>query len=175
MSFGGREQANNGEIAEIKNKRKGRTMSEGKRPGGLTALAVINFVFFGLGLIGLLGMAASYAGWFPIDKMTEEQKATMEAIQNIPLPMFIFILVFSIVTNVLLLLSGIGYLKQKKFLGRMLGSVYAVLGIVSTIITAVTFPTEAYGGFHIMTMIDLIYPVLTLVLLNTTFKEDLTN
>ena len=36
-------------------------MSEGKRPGGLTALAVINFVFAAWGLIGLLGLVAMFA------------------------------------------------------------------------------------------------------------------
>lgn len=32
-------------------------MNEGKRPGGLTALAVINFVLSGWGFIGLLVLA----------------------------------------------------------------------------------------------------------------------
>ena len=52
-------------------------MNEGKRPGGLTALAVINFVFSGWGLIGLLGLAAFFAfvGKIPTDEMDEAQKA----------------------------------------------------------------------------------------------------
>ena len=150
-------------------------MSEGKRPGGLTALAVFNFVFFGLGLIGLPGLVATYAGWIPTTGMTEEQKTAFEAIQNISFPLFMSIFALSTVSTVLLFLSGIGYLKQKKVLGRILGSSYAVLGISSTIISALIFPPESYGGFRITTMIDLIYPVLTLILLNTTFKEDFTN
>ena len=35
-------------------------MSEGKRPGGLTALAVLNFIFGGLGAIGALGLIACF-------------------------------------------------------------------------------------------------------------------
>ena len=33
-------------------------MAEGKRPGGLTALAVLNFVFGGLGALGILALIA---------------------------------------------------------------------------------------------------------------------
>jgi len=150
-------------------------MSEGKRPGGLTALAIINFVFFGFGVIGLPSMVATYADLIPTDHLLPEQKAAMEAVQSIALPVFIFIMILSSVTTVLVLLSGIGYLKEKRVLGRIIGSTYAVLGIVNTIIAALTFPSESYGGFQIRTIIDLIYPLLTLILLNTTFKEDLTN
>jgi hypothetical protein len=150
-------------------------MSEEKRPGGLTALAVFNFVFSGLGLIGLPGMVANYAGWLPTNRVAERYRPALEALQNLPLHVFASIFFLSLLSYVFLLLSGIGYLQQKKVLGRILGSIYAILGIINTTVTAVTFPTDVYGGIHIMTMIDLIYPVLTLILLNTTFKEDLTN
>jgi hypothetical protein len=152
-------------------------MEEGKRPGGLTALAVINFIFSGWGFIGLLGLAAYFAlsGVMPTDQMTEEQRVQIEAFQNLGLPMFIFIFALTIVSSVLLLLSGIGYLKQKKLLGRMMGNVYAVINIVSSVITGIWFPPELGGGFNIGTIIGLIYPVLTLVLINTTFRDDLTN
>jgi len=152
-------------------------MNEGKRPGGLTALAVINFIFSGWGIIGLLGLAAFFAfiGKIPTDDMQETQKAQIEAFQNLGLPVFIFIFTLSFISSVLLLLSGIGYLKQKKFLGRFLGNTYAVITIVSSVISGILFAPELGGGFNIMTIVGLIYPVLTLILLNTTFKEDLTN
>ena len=56
-------------------------MSEGKRLGGLTALAVINFVFAGWSIISLLGLAAMFAfvGMIPTDQMDETQKAQIEA------------------------------------------------------------------------------------------------
>jgi hypothetical protein len=152
-------------------------MNEGKRPGGLTALAVINFIFSGWGLIGLLGLAAFFAfiGKIPTDQMDANQKAQIEAFQNMGLPLFIFIFALTIISSVLLLLSGIGYLKQKKFLGRTIGNTYAVVTIISSVISGILFSSEAGGGFTIATLIGLIYPVLTLILLNTTFKEDLTN
>ncbi len=152
-------------------------MTEGKRPGGLTALAVINFVFSGWGFIGLLSLAAFFAfiGKIPTDKMQESQKAQIEAFQNAGLPVFIFIFALSIITSVLLLLSGIGDPKQKKLLGRMIGNTYAVVSIVSGIVSAMMWPAEMGGSFNIGTIIGLIYPVVTLILVNTTFKDDLTN
>jgi len=152
-------------------------MNEEKRPGGLTALAVINFIFSGWGLIGLLGLAAFFAfiGKIPTDQMQEAQKAQIEAFQDLGLPVFIFIFALTIISSVLLLLSGIGYLKQKKFLGRTIGNTYAVVTIISSVISGIMFAPALGGGFNIGTIIGLIYPALTLILLNTTFKEDLTN
>lgn len=152
-------------------------MNEEKRPGGLTALAVINFIFSGWGLIGLIGLAAFFAfiGKIPTDDMQEAQKVQMEALQNMGLPVFIVIFALSLVSSTLLLLSGIGYLKQKKFLGRTIGNIYAVITIISSVVSGILFAPALGGGFNIGTMIGLIYPVLTLILLNTTFKEDLTN
>ena len=152
-------------------------MDEGKRPGGLTALAVINFIFSGWGLLGLIGLAAFFAfiGKMPTDQMNEEQLTQIEAFQNMGASVFVIIFALTIISSVLLLLSGIGYLKQKKFLGRMMGNAYAVINIVSSIVSGMMFATEFGGGFNIGTIIGLIYPVLTLILINTTFKDDLTN
>ena len=152
-------------------------MSEGKRPGGLTALAVINFVFVVWGLLALLGLVAMFAfiGKIPTDDMNETQKAQLDAFQNMGLSVFIFIFALSIISSVLLLLSGIGYLKQKKILGWGLGNAYGVISIVSSIVSTFMFPADIGGGFNIGTLVGLIYPILTLFLLNTTFKDDLTN
>jgi hypothetical protein len=154
-------------------------MNEEKRPGGLTALAVFNFIFSGLNLIGLLGWIVILfviIGIIPTEQMNEIQKTQMGAFENLGIPMFIFILVLSIVSGILLLLSGIGYLKQKKVMGRLLGNLYAIINIISSIISGILIDDpEIGGGFNLMTIAGLIYPVLTLILINTTFKDDLTN
>ena len=152
-------------------------MNEQKRPGGLTALAVINFIFSGWGFLGLVGLAVFFAftGKIPTDEMEEAQRTQIEAFQEMGLPVFIFIFALSIITSVLLLVSGIGYLKQKKLMGRMIGNTYAVVSIVSSVISGMMFASELGGGFTIGTIIGLIYPIITLILLNTTFKDDLTN
>ena len=152
-------------------------MNEGKRPGGLTALAIINFILAGLGLLSLFGMVALFGlmDTMPTDKMDEAQKAQIEAVQNMGMPTLVLILVLTLLSGVLLLSSGIGYLKQKKVLGRVVGNVYAISSVVGSLVSGLLFKPELGGGFHFGTIIGLIYPVLTLVLINTTFKEDLTN
>jgi hypothetical protein len=152
-------------------------MDEGKRPGGLTALAVINFVFCGFSMLSVLGMLVffTFIGKIPTDQMQARQKEQMEAVQNMGMSTLVLILALNVVTATLLLLSGIGYLQQKKVLGRIIGNVYAVVSVVAAVTSALLFKAELGGGFNIGSIIGLIYPIVTLVLLNTTFKEDLTN
>lgn len=156
-------------------------MSSEKRPGGLTALAVINFIWGGLSLLSALGLAAL----IPLLGMIEEeastqgippdQMAALQALADIGGLVFVAFALVSLITAVLLIASGVGYLKLKKFLGRTLGNAYGILGIASTVGSAAFLPGELGGGFNIMVIVGLIYPVLTLFLLNTTFKEDFVN
>ena len=152
-------------------------MSEGRRPGGLTALAIVSFILAGLSLLSLFGMIALFGlmDKMPTEQMNETQKAQMEAVQNMGAPTLVLIVVLTLLSGLLLLLSGIGYLKQKKVLGRVVGNVYAISSIVGSIISGLLFKTELGGGFNVGTIIGLIFPVLTLALINTTFKDDLTN
>jgi hypothetical protein len=155
-------------------------MASDKRPGGLTALAVINFIFGGISLLGAIALAAL----FPLmqmaldqagDQLQPEQMAQIQAMNDVGAPLFITVACISFVTAVLLIASGVGYLKLKKFLGRTLGNAYAVISIVYSVASAMLLPMELGGGFNIMAIVGLIYPVLTLILLNTTFKEDFVN
>jgi len=152
-------------------------MQEGERPGGLTALAVINFVFAGFSVLSLLFLAAFFAfiGKIPTDQMDAVQREQIEAFQDMGTGVFVLIFVMNLLSGLLLLLSGIGYLKQKKVLGWMVGNAYAVISIVGSVVSGMMFANELGGGFNIGTIIGLVYPILTLVLLNTTFKGDLTN
>lgn len=154
-----------------------RDMSDEKRPGGLTALAVLNFVFVGLSLLSLLTMGAFFAmiDKVPTEGMEESARQQLEALQEMGPGWLVISCVLSAVTGILLLLSGIGYLKQTKLLGRVIGSLYAVVSIIGSVVTGVMLAPEIGGGFQIGTMIGLIYPILTLILVNTTFKDDLIN
>ena len=152
-------------------------MSEGKRPGGLTALAVLNFVFGGFGALAFLGfltLLAVISGAAAVSEGsgTEDGAKVSEALKDMPMGLFYVTIVLTAVSAFLLIASGVGYLKQKKFLGRTLGNTYGLLAIASSLISGLMIPVEANGGFGIGTIIGLIYPLLTLMLLNTTFKED---
>ncbi len=73
----------------------------------------------------------------------------------------------------LLLLAGIGYLKQKKVMGRFLGSAYGILAVIFTLLSTLMFSGAFGQNFGIGTIIGLIYPVLTLLLLNFVYQDDL--
>ena len=155
-------------------------MSEGKRPGGLTALAVINIVFAALGFISILSLGAVIAIFSLVEGSPEMTKASQEmkkAFESLGIgPGFlILMMIFSFVSSLLMLISAIGYLKQKKFLGRVLGNVNALLYIAVSTLSAAMLPAAGGGGFNLMFIINILYPVLTLILLNTTFKEDFIN
>lgn len=153
-------------------------MSEGKRPGGLTALAVLNFVWTGLGAFIMLGLG----WWLAVINVPElqaslpksdEMDAALNAMRALGTSGLIVLIAGEGLLTLLLLVSGIGYMKQRAFLGRTLGTVYALLSIASTIAkTQLIESKEAGGGFELLTILVIVYPLLTLVLLNTTFKED---
>lgn len=156
-------------------------MASGNRPGGLTALAVINFVLGGLSLLGSLGTMAlipflgRIAEQASTQDMTPAQQEQLQALADVGSGTFIVLLGISLISAILLIVSGIGYLKLKKFLGRTLGTTYAIVGIVSSASSSALMPENLGGGFNIMVIVGLIYPVLTLILLNLTFKEDFVN
>ncbi len=151
-------------------------MTEGKRPGGLTALAVLNFVFGGfngLGVLGLLAVLALVTGAQAAgDSGAEGAKKISEALKDMPMGVFYFALALAVVNTILLIASGVGYIQQKKFLGRTLGNCYGGLAVIAALVSGLMLKPEAGGGFGIGAIIGLIYPVLTLILLNSTFKED---
>ena len=152
-------------------------MDEKKRPGGLTALAVINFIFAALSLFSVLAitLGKAFVDYIPMDQMTEQQAAGVIALQNMSSTTVAVIAIWGIFAFLLLLISGVGYLKRKKVTGRILGSIYAILSIVYTIASTTLFSGISGGRFGIGSIIGIIYFVLTLILLNTLYKDDLIN
>ena len=68
-------------------------MNEGKRPGGLTALAVLNFIFSGGGLLGIMGTITMLALFGKLaENMDEQARSQWEAMQAIGRPMLIGLL-----------------------------------------------------------------------------------
>ena len=140
-------------------------MSNGSsRPGGLTALAVLNFIFAGLSALGVLGLAMALGLAKTDSKLADE-------LAKVPPGMLMFGIGVSLVATILLIVSGIGYLGQKRFLGRILGSAYGVVAIGSGVTNLVLMGQ----GFGIMNIVGFIYPALTLLLLNSIFKDDFVN
>jgi hypothetical protein len=136
--------------------------ASGKRPGGLTALAVLNFVFGGLGVLALLTAFAAVA---MVSKMAEGITAGSSSGVGV----LYASIALGLVGVLLLIVSGIGYIGQKRFLGRTLGTVYGVVSLINTVLSIAML----HSGFGFGTIIGLVYPVLTLYLLNVTYKDNL--
>ena len=85
-------------------------MDQEKRPGGLTALAVLNFVFAGLGFLSLLVMGAFFAliGLIPTEDMPDKERMQIEALQDMGTSTLALVFALSLVSVVLLLLSVLG-------------------------------------------------------------------
>ncbi len=154
-------------------------MAEGKRPGGLTALAIFNFVFGGLGCLLSAILAVPIFIFLryqaPGAEPPPELQEVIDTVAEAGLIPYASVVVMSLLSSVLEILAGIGYLLQKKFLGRMIGNAYAVTSLAYIALGTAFLPGEDGGGGDIGTILGLIYPMLTLILINTTFKEDFVN
>jgi hypothetical protein len=147
-------------------------MSESKRPGGLTALAVLNFVFGGFCCFGALSMSLAFAiksGAIPLEG--KDKAEATEALAQLSDELIYIVTAAWVICAFLLIATGVGYLKQNRIWGRVLGNVGSGLAIVGLLIPAFV-GGKAGEGFSFGTLVLLVYPVLTLILLNTTFKED---
>ena len=142
-----------------------------KRPGGLTALAVLNFVFAGFGIIGIPVAMAGLA----FLKSQAASGRLPPGFKMPPLPpdeVFYMQMFLSFILAVMLLVSGVGYIKMGKVAGYVFGNVYALVNIAGDVTVIALNPKALAGGLGIVgLLIDAIYPVLTLILLNGPFRK----
>ncbi len=134
------------------------------RPGGLTALAIFNFIFGGLSAIfNLISLATISAMYDEMARQAERQGDQM------PSELTLYLLGgFALVRAGLLIASGVGYLQVKKFLGRGIGNTYAGLALIAIAVEISLAPQN----FAIINLIEFVYPLITLYLLNVIFRKD---
>lgn len=154
-----------------------RSLPRSDRPGALVALAVLNFVFGGGTLLGaLINFAQLPAGggmpaWDQSLMNAPPPPGLAKFLEWMtPTPEYLWATsLLGLIAGVLMVLSGIGYLRQKKFLGRTLGNAFAVVAIIGVV---VGLSLSKLGFFLIPGMA---YPVITLVMVNTTLRKDFIN
>ena len=153
---------------------KGEKMEKTKRPGVLTALAVINFIiaFLYIVITGLTAVSLVFINSIPLDNLGEAEAARIEAIGQLSAGESVFMVGPTLIAGILLLLAGIGYLKQKKTLGWVMGNAYAAVMILQTIISPIILPPALKGG-TVSIIIALAYPIITLILINFVYKKNL--
>ena len=120
-----------------------------------------------ISLFGVLGLI------FIVTLGPQLEPAQFAAFTNMGSGLFYFSVVTSVVSAILLLLSGVGYLKMKKFLGRDLGNLYVVTALVSAVLTVFIMPQELGGGMNLSAILSVLYPAITAFCINVIFKEDL--
>lgn len=167
-------------------------MSEpGMRPGGLTALAIISFIW---ALIQLIG--GGFTLMMPATMPFAVEMAEKDAASSHPSPKAeanlkdvrhaaalveankTFILVegvVSILFAVMLVVAGIGYLKQKRGIGLRLGTIYAVLAIVVGIVAILYAQQKMEQPMSLFSLVGFLLPVITLLCLRVIFKDDFPN
>jgi len=148
-------------------------MATSDRPSGLTALAVIQFIFSaleGLGVISLVVMRL-ITGRAEVGDGDAPPQAV--AFAKIPWLDIIALSVLGGIAGLLLLISGIGFLKRKRILGRWLGNAYAVVAIGYASASLVLLPSELTGGLTLDLIRSLFYPLFLVLLLNGVFRKDL--
>ena len=129
--------------------------SKPPRPVGLTVLAVFNFVVGAIGAMALFGLAMTQ-GW--ITKLTGDQIIDWRH----------YLMMFMRLATVLLAFaSGVGYLAQEWMSGWLCGNAYALVSILNAILYAVLL-----HEFDSSSLFWLVYPVLTLFLLNFGFRRN---
>ena len=136
-------------------------MADSERPGGLTVLAVLSFIWAGLELIGsAIGAVMTLAG------RSREMEGPYANINQ--LARWIQHL-GGLVCGALLLVAAIGFLGMRRVLGRWLGSAYALV----TAGLLLTLQAMEPVLFNFGLVIGLVYALLILLLVNTTFRHDL--
>ena len=140
---------------------------EGQRPTGLLVLAILNFVFAGMGAIGLPILII-----MALLKDRIDNPEIQEAMAQMPEGGALYLtLALGLAEVTLLTISGIGYLKQKRFMGRHMANLYSLVAMSNVGISIFTGPQ----GLKFLSLFGIIYPVLTLIFVNTVFRDDLVN
>jgi hypothetical protein len=142
-----------------------------QRPGALTALAVINFILSAFGVATVIScLFALKARFDPGSLPAEVDKDYVAMLAALPLWTIYTLLVAAVLKTGLWIASGVGYLQLRKVLGWGLGNAYAVVSLAETGIVLAGLPY----GFQSRMAIAMLYPLITLLLLNRTFKDAFT-
>jgi len=140
-------------------------------------MAILNFVLGALVLMQVPAMAmllAMHDGALPGSR-SEENKVAVELVEKAGKPLIATAMALYGLTSLVQILAGFGYLKMRRFLGRGLGNVYVILAIALSLTWGIGTASARGGGFNLGLILNLVYPLITVVLINTTFREDLVN
>lgn len=165
------------------------------RPGGLTALALINIFF------GLFATVSSAAAWFIPDIAASEKASSLERLRRHEEQPYLspqqvraleqdvvgvenfeqiyvghpvrwkVVTTFNLAAGLLMLTSGVGLWRTRAFAGRWLGVAFVALSIGGQVVGHLFFPGE--GDFSLFSFLLPLYGLMFLYLVNVVFAADL--
>ncbi len=125
-----------------------------KRPTGLTVFAVINFIFVAIMLMSLIAIITSLS-------LREQTNLGISA----------YTILSPLITAILMLVSGIGFLKLNYRAGFVCGNVLCVLSIANILLFNLLNGFQDFS-MHIPSMV---YPSILLIMLNFRYKNSFTH
>ena len=130
-------------------------VTDSRCPLGLRVMAVCNFIVAALGTIVVVGLAVGQDSRYDVWKI--EGPVTWKNHVMILMRLAGVMTVF---------FSGLGYLRLRRAQGWVLGNLYALIALANTALYA--FLLEEFGT---LSLLWLPFPVITLILLNTTYRK----
>src|SRR4030042_489728 len=134
------------------------------RPSGLAPFAILNFVFAGVSVLGIL----LSIGCTACIKMTDQSGQAVSA-PEITAAMIVFSVLNAVLAG-LLIVSGVGYLKLNRITGRWGGNTYA-LGQILLQIAGIAAGVANMGEVTLFTVTAFVWPALTLFFVNVVFRD----
>jgi ABC-type transport system involved in multi-copper enzyme maturation permease subunit len=129
------------------------------RPGGLTTLAIINFVLGGFQALGSLISLATLNATVVVNGQSQPVSPEGAGLA----------VALNVLIAALLIISAIGFLKTSRWLGWFSANLYVVVFVIRTV---VTFSGGIAGGdATTFSLIGFVYPLLILVFVNLVFFD----
>ncbi|MFQ5655364.1 MAG: hypothetical protein ACE5GW_11620 [Planctomycetota bacterium] len=150
-------------------------MANTDRPSGLTALAVINFVFAAFELLGAIGLIVIFAAssFIAANTAEERDREMMEQFGSVSFSSAALLVGLQFLSVIFLVASGIGYLGQRRLLGRWGGNGYAAVALLIVAAVFGLMPPAIGERQSIGIVSAFFYPLFTLALVNGVFRRDL--
>ena len=153
-------------------------MSTSDRPSGLTALAVINFVtgtFQFFSAVAFLLRRFVFSQRFEGRELGEDEHHAegLQALLDVPVVESLVYSSLYLAAALLLIVTGVGYLKRKKFFGRHLTTVYVICDLGALALMFAWLPESYIRELGIAVLRMAFYPLFIGAVIHTVFRRDL--
>ena len=152
-------------------------MSTSDRPSGLTALAVINFIFGFVQLIASLVFPYRRFVGAPreVERGMPKEEAFADkivALLELTPPQAIWNTFYLFATGALLILAGVGYLRRSRRLGLRLTTIYVGIEVLGLVLALTWMPESYLRQMGVAVIRMAFFPLFLGVVIHTVFRRD---